>query len=593
MSELRRAWRDVGGARFLSTPTLIAFLAWTITSILYTDVLVPGQPVLPWLVVGAGSSCAVMVALWCVGRVVHRRNPDGPGPWAAAAIYVTAGALRGVLVWNAAQALGLSSSVVLESRIANSAAWSLVVMGCTSIVTTRREQHRALMVGLASRRRELLALQSSLAERIDQTRRDLVNRVHDELGPTLAQLQDELEAVAHGSDTGVDRAVEQFRTAVERVVRPLSRSLASFPKQRADVSEVPPAAPPPRIVERLSVSDVVAPAPSAGLVVLLLALLALAIAPENYRTADAPLRVLVFVALLWLGLTVVRWAARRARSRPTVAVLFTCLTTVYVALAVLVGLLTRAATSGLDAQTTTFPALAVTLAAVAPLAVSLAIALQRLARGAELRSAETVAQLDVLTAALRRELWQERRRLAFTVHGPIQSALVSAAVAMSRPGFTAEQVPALTATLDEALAHIDRSTGPPLAVRSAARELAALWTDSARVAFAIDNTVADAIDADEALRAAVIEVLREAVSNAVRHGSSDNVTIVISQPVREIVRIVVTDDGDGPPSKTTPGLGSVMFDSVALGWALTRSDLLTSLEVELAISAASDRSSRT
>lgn len=585
MSELRRAWRDMGRTGFLSTPVLLAFLAWAIPSTLYTEVGASGAPLLPWLGASAVSSLAVVLLLWLTGRFIQLKRPHGPGPWAAVGVYLVAGALRGLLLWSTAEGLGLSSTVGLSSRMINSAAWSIAAMGCASIVVSRRYQHLALMTGLADRRRDLLALQSSLGARIEQTRHDLVEQVRDELGPTLAQLHGELDSLAQSTHAGVDGAVERFRTAVAQVVRPLSRTLAEA-RDQPSLTLTPSAAPDlPQTAERLAASKVIAPVPSSGLVLLLLALLSLAVAPASYRSADAPLRVIVLVTLLWLGLELVRGVARQAGAQTTVPVLIAALAAVYIALAVIVGLLTRAVTAGLAPQSTTFPAMVVSLAAIAPLAVTVAMALQRLARMAELRSAETVAELDVLTAVLRRELWQERRRLALTVHGPVQSALVAAAVTMSRPGFTADQVPALAATLDQAMAHIDRTAGPPPAIRSAARELASLWMDSTRVTFATDDEIADGIDADEGLRAVVIEVMREAVSNAVRHGSADTVTVAVSRPAQGILRIVVDDDGDGPPLSAVPGLGSGMFDEVALGWTLTRTGPITRLEVELGVDA--------
>jgi anti-sigma regulatory factor (Ser/Thr protein kinase) len=211
------------------------------------------------------------------------------------------------------------------------------------------------------------------------------------------------------------------------------------------------------------------------------------------------------------------------------------------------------------------------------------LALQWLARMAEVRSAETVAELEILIAVLRRELWRERRRLSLTVHGPIQSALVAAAVTLSRPGFVAEQIPALAGTLDQAMAHIDRSAGAPPPIEAAARDLSALWVDSAHVDFRSSADVSAAIDADEALRAVVIEVMREGVSNAIRHGSADRIDIALSRPRPEVITVMITDDGDGAPSSTVPGLGSAMFDEVALGWCLARHGTGTHLEVELAI----------
>lgn len=582
MSERRPAWLEAGGPRFLSGPVLISFLAWTIPFPLYVEVVVAGQPFLPWLTAGVASAFAVLPFLAIVRWHTSRRWPDGPGPWRALGVYLLAGVLRGVLLWAAVEAMGLTSSTGLVSRATISAVGSLGVMGCTSIVGARRTVHHQLMNDLADRQRELLALQSTLGERIEQTRRDLVEQVEDELAPTVAQLRSELDSLALSSDPDVESAVERFRTAVANVVRPLSRTLA----ERADQPTLP--APtwsgpiPQRAVEHVQMSTVIEPGVSALLVLVPLSMLAVAVAPDPYR-GGSPVRAVVFSMGLWLGLKAMRWWAERRSFRPSVPVLVFALTASYVGLAVLIGSLTFAVTSGLGMPTSIFPALALALSLLASLGVSLAIMQQELAYAAEARSRDTVAELEVLTAVLRRELWRERRRLALTVHGPIQSSLVAAAVTMSRPGFTSDQVPALAATLDQAMAHINRVTGPQPPVHASARDLAALWVDSAKVTFAASAEVAAAIDANEALRAVVIEVMREGVSNAIRHGGADTVTVVITEPRSGIVRVVIEDDGDGPPLAGMPGLGSAMFTEVALTWSLKRLGPITRLQVDLGI----------
>lgn len=586
MSELRRAWLDAGGRDFLSTPVLVAFLAWSIASTMCIEVIASGAPLLPWLGASAASSLVVVLVLVPLRWLTLHRSPDGPGPVLALVVYLTAGVLRGALVWSAAEALDLSSSVGLASRIANSAAWSIVVMGSASIVVARMAAHRRLMSGLAHRRQELLALQWSLDERIQQTRSDLVQEVHDELGPTLAQLRSRLDSLAVSTESGVDEAIEGFQQAVANVVRPLSRTLVTTLDGPHPTPSEPSRSDAPRTHERLPLSEVVAPAASAGLVLLLLALLAAGVAPDAYRTAGTPVRLLVFVAALWLGLRTVRWISAHAGWRLTVTTLIASLACAYLLVGILAGLLVLVTTARLAVPSTTFPALVVALAALAPLAVSTAAALQMLARRAELSSAETVAQLEILTAALRRELWRERRRLALTVHGPVQSALVAAAVSLSRPGFTSADVPALAAALDQAMTNISRSDGKPPPITAAFRDLAALWTDSAQVTFAADASVAELIDADEPLRTTVVEVMREGVSNAVRHGAADSIAIGVSSPVPGIIRVTIDDDGDGPPMTASPGLGSSMLDDVALDWSLTRAGTITSLEVELGIDGA-------
>ena len=576
----RRAWLDVGRAAFLANPVLMAFLAVAVLSPLFIDVIATSGPWLPWLAISAASTLAVVALLAIVRGAVRRRWPDGPGPWRAVGIYVAAGALRGLMMWAAAESLGLATSVGLVSRVLQSAVWSLAVMGCASILVTRRDDHRRLMDGLAQRQQELLALEVSLDQRIQQTHADLVEQVQAELGPTLAQLRFELDTLSQSADSGPGGAVEEFRKAVADVVRPLSRTLVEPVELHAVSPERAPQTPPPR-AGPIPAAEIIAPGASTVLA-LVLTLLTFANAPGDYRSAAVPVRLALLSASLWLTLHGVRWIAQKTHWRATSPVLLGSLAAVYVAVAVLVGSFTRAVTSGFAWPTAAVPAVAFAFTTLAPWSISAALALQSLARKAELHSAETVAELERLTAVLRRELWHERRRLALTVHGPIQSALVAAAVTMSRPGFSADQIPSLAATLDQAMTHIDRSAGPPPPLNAAARDLAALWLESARITCDATDDVARTVDADDALRAVVIEVMREGVSNAIRHGAADSIEISLVRHEMGVITIGVEDDGDGAPNRIERGLGSAMFDEVALDWHLERRGATTRLEVVLA-----------
>lgn len=576
----QRAWLDVGRSSFLATPVLIAFLAVAVPSTLYIDVIATDGPLLPWLSVSALSTLAVIGLLVLVRGAVRRRWPDGPGPWRAVGIYVTAGALRGLMMWSAAELLGLATSVGLASRVLQSAVWSLAVMGCASILIARRTAHQQLMRGLARRQQELQALESTLDQQIEKTHMDLVEQVQDQLGPTLAQLRSELDALARSNRSGPAGAVEEFRKAVADVVRPLSRTLAEPVEPHTMPPAHAPIAHPPR-TEPISAATVISPGASTALA-FMLTLLTFVNTPGDFRSAAMPIRLAVLLASLWLGLVGLRWIAHRTRWSATPPVLLASLGAIYVVVAVVIGMFTRQVTSDFAWPTATFPAVAFAIITLAPLAISAAMALQWLARAGELRSAETVTELERLTAVLRRELWHERRRLALTVHGPIQSALVAAAVTMSRPGFRADQIPSLTATLDQAMTHIDRSAGPPPPIRIAARDLAALWVESAHISFIPTKDAGEAIDSDDALRAVVIEVMREGVSNSIRHGAADIIDISLHRQETGTITVTIEDDGDGPPTRIEWGLGSAMFDEVALQWQLQRTGAATRLEVVLA-----------
>lgn len=582
---VRRAWQDMGRDGFLSAAVMVVFLVWTIPVALYLDVGSAGQSAASWLATSAIASFLVVGLLICVRLVTRSRWPAGPGPVRALTLYLAAGALRGVLLAGLAEQWELSTSVGALSRITQSAVWAAGLMGSVSIIDTRWHRHRQVMSHLASRQEDLLALQSSLAERIEQTHNELIERVHHELGPTLAALRAHLDALASSSDARLTLAVDGFRTAVADVVRPLSRELAEPAPATSATTPAAARAAPPLASIRTPLAAAIKPGASAGLLLTLTTLTALAMAPQEYREVDTVLRLGLLAGVLWLALSAWKWLARRRQWHPTIPVMGVVVPVILAVTAIVDGLVVRALTSSLREPAVAVPALAVLLAFLTPLLVSTAVVLQDLATAGEHQRADIVAQLETLTAVLRRELWRERRRLALTVHGPIQSALVAAAITLSRPGFRPDQIPALAATLDQAMTHIDRSTGPIPPVAACARELAALWVNTALVTFSSTDEATHIIDHDEALRAAVVEVMREGTSNAIRHGAADTVLITIEWDPKGQLSIVIHDDGDGPPQSSKPGLGSTMFDEISSNWQLTSSGFGTRLSVELATDA--------
>jgi len=588
----RRAWREMGRAGFLSTPVIVVFLVWTVAVVLYLEVVVADEPAVPWLVASAAASLIVAAALVVLRILVPRRWPDGPGPVLALVTYIAAGALRGVLLVTVSDLLDLTTPVNAAARIVQSALWAAGLMAVTSIIVTRSRTHRQVMTHLAERQDELLHLQSGLTERIEQTHRELGERVRDELAPTLANLRSRLDALPTSTQEDVADAVAGFRAAISDVVRPLSRTLVEAAPTLVPTDPARPATLRKLWSTRISLATAIQPGASAVLLLALLALTAAALAPEDYRDATSFVRVVLLAGALWLTLHAWKGLARRLRWHPTLAATTVLMPAIIVVSAVADGLAVRALTSGLGAPATTAPAVAVVPSIIVPLLVSTAVILQELANAAEQQRSETVGQLETLTAVLRRELWRERRRLALTVHGPIQSALVAAAVTLSRPGFTPDQVPALAATLDQAMAHIDRSTGPIPPLVASARDLATLWVDRARVTFSMDDDAIVIIDSNEALRAAVVETMREGVSNAIRHGAADTIDVTVRWSATGTLDVVIDDDGDGPPSSSEPGLGSMMLDEISLQWSLAHGGLGTRLCVEFAADRAKDAEPR-
>lgn len=198
-------------------------------------------------------------------------------------------------------------------------------------------------------------------------------------------------------------------------------------------------------------------------------------------------------------------------------------------------------------------------------------------------------------AALRREVnteWLQRaadahdiatyaRSLAVSLHGPVQSTLITAAAAIdaaveSRDAQSVARTLAdVTRALDQ-IPDLDEQTPAhtrPLSVQ--VHEMIESWRELCSLDVSIDPTVGDltGTSADT-----ITSVIREGITNAYRHGDARHVTLSISEDPAGYL-ITITDDGVGPVAKIW-GLGLTTIDRASHGrWTLTREGIRTVLNV--------------
>ncbi len=394
---------------------------------------------------------------------------------------------------------------------------------------------------------------------------DLRRKARDLLEPTISEIRDLISGEI--SETAAIEVSERINEVVKDVVRPASRVLAASPL--LENGEVRPASPTPvrLMTDEMDITEAIRPGwlfiLSWG--VMIPGPLALGV---SWRIMALWMSASLVLVLLLYGIKFA-WP-RRMREMP-IAPGLGLLLLIYLVInlgfqLVLSHLLS--AVPGPTSWTTNNQAVVIVRVGLAML-VSILATLS--VHGEQIRAdvSDINAQLEALISRIRRETWLLHRSVSLAVHGTIQSALISTAMRLSAPNRTHEIVEDARRRLEDALTSISVDQREDSSVESALEDLQGLWQPMVTIDFEVSDSARVRVVEDSGLRTCVIEICREAVSNAIRHGHSLSVNLVIDTS-DELLRIRVTDDGESSDVGSPAGLGSQMLDETCLRWSRVR-----------------------
>lgn len=445
---------------------------------------------------------------------------------------------------------------------------STLVMSLASLTVTSEASHRLERQRLVRELHRLLSLRASFGERVAQSERDLQRQIHVELDPALARID---SALATAEDDGRAATIID---AVGRIVRPMSHRLAGV---EAEDPAVPFLAVPQESQAHRQPVDVrraMMPGAVAG-VTLALSLAYLVSGPRGIWPY-LPTAALVLSSGFATLAVVSRWWPRALRCLtigPTVG----ALAAFYaigggVASAVLgiIGPLTLggAWSSGVSpmSHNATWPLTASLVVGMGLSALSLAE--QRLQQ-AENDLRDVNEELDIMVSRLRAQLWVNRQRMSWVLHGPIQSALIAAAYELQHREVTAQDRERLRNRIATAAAHLESTEHRDHGLDRAIDELSALWEFTCPLDVTASAATRARLQRDPTASSAVIEILREGMSNAVRHGSATRVSVDLALTDTGLLAIRIADNGVGLAAAAPTGLGSTLMDQVCHRWERT------------------------
>lgn len=174
-------------------------------------------------------------------------------------------------------------------------------------------------------------------------------------------------------------------------------------------------------------------------------------------------------------------------------------------------------------------------------------------------------------AALNGQHWLQKKQFARKIHGPIQSEVAAAAIRIERSlstGEVTESGEVVLRNLRDRLAKLLDDTKGTSDVRPVLAEIAETWHGLCKIELEMSEEVEQTLKQDATCVETVLEIAREACSNAIRHGSSENILLTVEMANHELVKLTVRNDGTKVDIDSKRGVGSAYLDDCTYSHAL-------------------------
>ena len=569
--------------------TFLVYLTGTSLIIVFSTTSSPGVDI----ALSAVSSMAVFALIFASRGLINRIASSGRRSLAVAATVVLANVIRSLALVALVPQIGSGTSLPLPTRIASSSLFTLAAMLVVGELNDRRKRFKALMTALTAKSVELSLSRATYAERLQYANAELEGSIRNVLDPalSLAAMEMDPDTPRRSGITSARLLQEILRVSVRPMIETLAHPAGPHSNAGVQLAEWPemPAPDPPRTID---VTDSIRPVLS----VVPLRIIGFPVFISTLALGPA-LRVVAILTLTWPLLTVVRrlWPERyRVLPVGRAAGLLTAVFIISFGLPMILVFAVPpdlASTNGFDVVGW-LGASTVLFSVAAAWFVASVFIFERSRRLTEERLIEVNEQIELSIARMRQEIWFTRRNLTWVLHGPVQSALVSATIRLESGAATdpADRT-AIWANIAEAYALL--STGGPAEPDFAAfsAELTSLWFGVCEISFHDPDSMIERVSADPSATAALIEVVREAAGNAIRHGDATTVDVTIRGTEEDLVSLVVMDNGTGFAPGAAPGIGSDLFTALTYEWSSESSSAGTRITADLTWSPGANRPS--
>lgn len=556
MSARRQAFERIGGPDAVTWPAFWITLAAAIAGHLATAGPVSASVPVRILVVITTQllSFAVLLLL----RWTLLRSPARPRPWVAVGGFAVAAIVRGISLSALLVAIGAVDEPRWLYRIAAALLNQMVLLIVVALVVSSLRAHTRSLAALIGVQHDLAETQARIVDEVTSRNEDLLAQVRERLRTELTGLD---------SAEGTERVAELQRLASD-VVRPMSHELA----QSVPVPDLPP----PfvndahigwqQIAAQMVDRPPLRPLPAAAFIALLL----LTVAAGVTGAQGIPVAIAVSASVLvWSAVANALLARALTRSGPRTALALVILASL------IIGFLATGGGSLLlspGADRALFFIGGGLFTAVVILLVALVTAILREQQNSERELAESTEHLRRALVRLRQARWMQQKALARALHGPMQSAVTSAALRLERAVRAGAPEGDLVADIRNDLRSlidvldVESLASPSLGL--ALERITGTWEGVCVVTSDISAPARAALDRDPIACTVVIDVITEAMSNAVRHSGASHAHLAMVADADSLITITMSNDGQvDPTAGIRAGMGTDLLEECTLAWS--------------------------
>jgi signal transduction histidine kinase len=552
----KRLLNQIGSRYALSNQVLVFFLLPAYgTGLIFESLRLETNFLERFGVATAGYLATISVLL--LARRILKGKEVKSRPFFVLGAFLLSGLTRGVVILGLDILTGQHQAGQELFRLLGGPIFTFVTLTVAAVLASNYQRHRELLAALADERYRLQIRSASIRAKVQIQREELLEKVRSLLDPAIAKIQAKLTGESS------NEVINSLRSTVDDVVRPLSVEVAEASDEleaesgRAQIREKAP------IPKRIMLGEFLVP--------LWAALIAsITLVPVSFLFETPANSVIILLTSFFSMLLILGLIQRITLNLPVHPALAAVAVPVFYAVS-LSPFYAVAPIFEWAVSTEQIHSLLLFGAVVG--GTTFAAQFAQLQRKSTTEKLEAVnQQLEILNAALRQELWLNRRRTASVLHGPVQAALFASAMKLSQDE---KPTPKLVAEVEQdiqsALEKLNNPSNLELAdVSAVLNQIIDIWSDAADISIQIPEELEAAIAKQPLTSEALIEISREFITNAIKHGKASKVSLEVSRLDGARIAIEVIDDGQGLPPGAKPGFGSKLLTELSLVWRQTR-----------------------
>ncbi len=550
---MARAVQQIGSPYSLSNETILGAAVPVTLSNLVLDYGREEGTFGTWLAIAVLGYLAVVAVLLVARSALSRKTPPA---LVYLLVFLLAGFARGIVIFQVGRELGVIPADEWQYRLFGSPLFILISLSLVTVLVSNSVRATQELAKLETSRMLLEKRLNSMRSEISRMNAEVAGNVSGLISPVIQELMVKIK----GSKE-LAREIQELRTTVDEVVRPLSLAVAEKTDEMVDlqVAEAKLSVRDNfRLDTKLKVANQIVPFWSAALI----ALISTPAAVVFYRQ-DAILALALFAFATLLTLELATFIFRRVEVRAIVAFFLQFAIFGSAGASAILALSIASLGAGL------YPgARIVTLTLIIGLAMFIGQIRQTQRYASQQKAREVNEQLELLNSQARRELWLNRRRIATVLHGPVQAALYASAMRLAQASRPSKKlIQAVNQDLANALEVLKFDSLEVTDLRDVLRQITEVWAGSCEIYSNISKSVYQVVKKNPLVGEAVAEVLREATSNAIKHGSATEIEIE-AKVSSKLVVLTIYNNGKSPAGNRGQGFGSKLYNELTHTWSL-------------------------